>query len=169
MINFKIKYLKYKLFLCLIPIFLSSPSYGFDLKFNKIDQNQEDQLEIKKIKEKSISKTDNDRFFDTAILQSLNKITAVSSKLEIEVGDKIKFGKVDIKVYRCWRSPAYERPENKILLEISSSDSKKDSNKILFYGWMLSSSPSISGLEHPIYDIVALECVNKQENENQDE
>ena len=144
-------------------------SYGLDLNFNKKENSKEDRAKIKKIKEKSISKTDDDRFFDTAILQSLNKITAVSNKLEIEVGNKIKFGKIDIKVYKCWKSPAYERPENKILLEISSIDSKKDSNKILFYGWMLSSSPSISGLEHPIYDIVALECINKQENESQDE
>ncbi len=47
MINFQLKYINYILFLCLIFIlFILSTvsSYGFDLKFNKTDQNQEDQL-----------------------------------------------------------------------------------------------------------------------------
>jgi len=118
----------------------------------------------------------------TAILQGLNKVTGKTSDLKIKVGEEMNFGKLTIKVEKCWRAPLDQRPENKILLKIEEDVSSKDSeNKIfsetvneeseeknqedgskktIFYGWMFSSSPSISGLEHPIYDITAIECKN---------
>ena len=34
-------------------------------------------------------------------------------------------------------------------------------NKYVFQGWMFSSSPSLSSLEHPINDIWLLNCSNK--------
>ena len=37
----------------------------------------------------------------------------------------------------------------------------KEQMKKVFYGWMFASSPSISGLENPIYDLVATGCKNK--------
>ncbi|MBU3655480.1 MAG: DUF2155 domain-containing protein, partial [Alphaproteobacteria bacterium] len=30
----------------------------------------------------------------------------------------------------------------------------------LFSGWMFASSPAVSALEHPVYDIVVLDCKN---------
>jgi hypothetical protein len=30
--------------------------------------------------------------------------------------------------------------------------------KALFSGWMFASSPAISGLEHPVYDVTLLSC-----------
>ncbi len=112
----------------------------------------------------------------TAILQGLNKVTGKTSELEIEVGKEMNFGKLIIKVKKCWKSPADQRPENKILLEIEKASSNQNLlaedikietdqkinklGKTIFYGWMFSSSPSISSLEHPIYDITAIECRN---------
>jgi hypothetical protein len=115
-----------------------------------------------------------------AILQGLNKVTGKTSELRVKVGGKVSFGKLDVKVKKCWRAPLDQRPENKILLEIEEDDSRQDLDVInpqnvdntnsnqksdelkrtIFYGWMFSSSPSISGLEHPIYDITAIECKN---------
>jgi hypothetical protein len=45
------------------------------------------------------------------------------------------------------------------LLHIQSEEKLQE--KRIFYGWMFSSSPSVSSLEHPIYDITALNCKNK--------
>ena len=107
----------------------------------------------------------------TAILQGLNKVTGKTSELKIKVGEEAIFGELTIKVKKCWRAPLDQRPENKILLEITDNNSNQessnnntnpaqnsDSKKVIFYGWMFSSSPSISGLEHPIYDITAISC-----------
>lgn len=94
-----------------------------------------------------------------AILQGLNKVTAKTSELKIRIGGQTEFGKLAIKVKRCWRSSLAERPENKILIEVDEVEND-GTRKQIFNGWMFSSSPSISGIEHPVYDLVAIECIN---------
>ena len=104
------------------------------------------------------------RFNNVAIVQALNKTTAKTSVLDLKVGEKISFGSLKIIAHKCWQSPLEQKPENKILLEIfefKNESEEKSSEKRIFYGWMFSSSPSISGLEHPIYDIIALNCKNR--------
>ncbi len=104
---------------------------------------------------------DKSRFANYAIVQALNKTTAKTSYLELKVGEKFNFGSIRIIPHKCWQSPLSKKPENKILLEISEVKSEGDDKQIekrIFFGWMFSSSPSISGLEHPIYDIIAINC-----------
>ena len=31
-----------------------------------------------------------------------------------------------------------------------------------FSGWMFASSPALSALEHPVYDLIVLDCVNAE-------
>jgi len=104
------------------------------------------------------------RFFNAARLQILNKTTAKTSIVEIRTGEKSRFGSLNILVRKCWQAPLDQRPESKILIDVSevkiSNDEKESENRI-FYGWLFASSPSISGLEHPIYDIVAIDCKGK--------
>ncbi len=111
-------------------------------------------------------KPDNDisRFNNSAIVQALNKTTAKTSILTLKVGEKTSFGSLKIIAHKCWQSPLEQKPENKILLEIfefRNESAEKSPEKRIFYGWMFSSSPSISSLEHPIYDITALNCKTK--------
>jgi hypothetical protein len=120
-------------------------------------------IKEKPIKSVTINQVDQADFKNTAIIQSLNKITAKTKELKIKVGKKTKFGKLDITIHKCWAAPLYEEPENKMLLEVIQRKGKEEEKKErIFYGWMLSSSPSISSLEHPIYDITALECFNNK-------
>ena len=102
-------------------------------------------------------KLDKSSFGTVAILQGLNKITAKTSEFEVKVGGKVEFGKLTILVHKCWQAPLDQRPESKILLEIYETNVNNVKSRI-FYGWMFASTPSISGLEHPIYDITALGC-----------
>ena len=90
-------------------------------------------------------------------LGALDKITAKFSEFDIRVGEKLKFGSLNIKIHECQKRPPEEIPENFVLLEII--DEIDLSNPlIVFSGWMLSSSPSLSTLEHPTYDIWAKDC-----------
>ncbi len=111
----------------------------------------------------TVDRADPSRFSNIAVIQGLNKITAKTSVLEIKIGDTIKFGKITITALKCWQSPLEQKPESKILLEIydTAENAEGNSKKRIFYGWMLSSSPSISGVEHPIYDVTAIGCKNK--------
>lgn len=100
-------------------------------------------------------------FYDVAKLQGLNKVTARISELEAPVGTSLRFGNLEIIVKRCWPAPANERPENAAMLEII--DRKPgEAPEVVFNGWMFSSSPSLAGLEHPVYDIVVLQCERRK-------
>lgn len=101
-----------------------------------------------------------DNYTNSASVQALNKTTAKTTILDLKIGQKISFGSLKIIAHKCWKSSLDQRPENKILLEIFDVKNDKDNNieKRIFYGWMFSSTPSISGMEHPIYDIIALNC-----------
>jgi hypothetical protein len=112
----------------------------------------------------TIDKVDPSRFYEIAVIQGLNKTTAKTSILEIRIGNKIKFGQLTMIAHKCWQASLDQKPESKILLEVF--ENKNDENgvsieKRIFYGWMFASSPSISGLEHPIYDLTAISCKNK--------
>ena len=100
-------------------------------------------------------------YTNMVVLQGLNKITARTSLLEVEVGSDISFGTLQIMARQCWRAPADEAPDNKSLLEIWEQKPGEEKTR-LFNGWMLSSSPAVSALEHPVYDITVIECKNKQ-------
>ena len=99
--------------------------------------------------------------FNAVILQGLNKITARSSKIIVPIGASVKFGTIEIIARTCWQSPPDEKPDNASLLEIY--ETKLDAPPApIFLGWIFSSSPSISALEHPFYDITLIKCDNIQ-------
>ncbi len=106
---------------------------------------------------------DPSRFSAIAVIQGLNKTTAKTSVLEIKIGEKISFGTLKIIVRKCWQTPLDQKPDSKMLLEVF--ETKNEDSKVkevrIFYGWMFASSPSISGLENPIYDLTAISCKNK--------
>lgn len=93
-----------------------------------------------------------------ATVQILNKITAKTSYLDIKVGSEKNLGLIKIAVNSCWQASPYELSENKILLNISERKFNSEEYKKVFSGWMFSSSPSISTMEHPVYDVVAINC-----------
>lgn len=105
-------------------------------------------------------KNDSARFYNTATLRGLNKTTAKTSTLEMKIEDKIHFGQISIIAHKCWQSPLDQKPESKILIEVLERKNNESEQRI-FYGWIFASSPSISGLEHPIYDLTAIGCKNK--------
>ncbi len=104
--------------------------------------------------------TDPSRFFNKATIQVLNKTNAKSEIFEIDVNKKTTIGSLKLTIHKCWQAPLEQRPESKMLVEVSENNSleKNAQEKRIFYGWMFASSPSISSLEHPIYDIVAINC-----------
>jgi len=95
---------------------------------------------------------------DIATIQVLDKITAKLKYLDISVGEEVDFGNLRIHIASCWKSSPYELSENKILLYISEKKPGKTEYKYIFRGWMFSSSPAISSLEHAIYDVTAIDC-----------
>jgi hypothetical protein len=95
--------------------------------------------------------------YNMVVLQGLNKVTGHVSKFEGPLGTVMNFGTLEIIARRCWKASPEERPENAALLEIREVKAEEGAQKI-FLGWMFSSSPGLSGLEHPVYDVTVLSC-----------
>ena len=94
-------------------------------------------------------------------LQILDKITAQIETIEINVNDTYEYGSLRIEIYACYKRPPEEIPEDFVLLKIFDILKKNYSDKV-FQGWMISSSPSATPFEHPIYDVWVKECkINK--------
>ena len=94
---------------------------------------------------------------ETAVLQGLDKITARISTFEVAVNRVAQFGSLEITLRRCHKTPPEEPPESAAFLEVV--DVRPDSPSILlFSGWMFASSPAVSALEHPVYDVWVIDC-----------
>ncbi|NBC31273.1 MAG: DUF2155 domain-containing protein [Alphaproteobacteria bacterium] len=92
-----------------------------------------------------------------AVLRGLDKITARVMRLEVEVGGTATFGTLTITVQACRGTTPEERPENAAFLEIVDEPPGEPAESV-FSGWMFSSSPAISALDHAVYDVWVVEC-----------
>jgi len=92
-----------------------------------------------------------------ALLLGLDKITARVSKFVASVGTPVRFGTLTILVRDCEKNPPEERPESAAFLQIDENHPGQ-AQKRLFSGWMFSSSPALSALEDPVYDVNVLDC-----------
>ena len=92
-----------------------------------------------------------------AVLQGLDKITARISTFEAEVDQQVTFGSLGIVVRSCRETPPEEPPEAAAFLEVV--DKRPDGPTVeVFSGWMFASSPAVSAMEHPVYDVWVVEC-----------
>ena len=92
------------------------------------------------------------------ILQGLDKVTARVSTLEARVGEVVRFGTLEIIARSCDKRPPEEPPESATYLDIWEIRPGEPAVS-LFRGWMFASSPALNALEHPVYDIWVLDCV----------
>ena len=93
----------------------------------------------------------------TAVLQALDKVTARITTLEVGTGEGIRFGTLLITVRGCKKRPPEEPPEVTAFLEIID-DRPGEAPVKLFQGWMFASSPALSAVEHPVYDVWVIDC-----------
>ncbi len=103
-----------------------------------------------------------------AVLQGLNKVTARVSTIEAAVEETVRFGTLEIAVRWCHKAPPDEPPESAAFLEIRD-DKPGEPPVALFSGWMFASSPGLSALEHPVYDIWVLDCREAPDAFNSDD
>ena len=92
-----------------------------------------------------------------AVLQGIDKVTARVSTIKAPIGTTIHFGTLEIIVRHCDKRLPEELPESAAFMEILEVRSAESAIS-LFSGWMLASSPALSALEHPVYDIWVLDC-----------
>ena len=92
-----------------------------------------------------------------AVLQGLDKVTARVVTLDVTIGDTMSFGSLRIAARTCRKASPVEPPESAAFLEIQEAR-PDEAVEPLFSGWMFASSPALSALEHPVYDIWVIDC-----------
>ena len=90
----------------------------------------------------------------TAELTLLDKVRSQPSRIQVRVGQSAIFGTLTIAVRHCVTRPADLPADNAAFLEVADSRP----NGTTFRGWMLSGSPALSQLEHPLYDVRVMSC-----------
>lgn len=96
-----------------------------------------------------------------AQMQAMDKITGRVSIIEVPVGGEVKFGTFSVVVRSCKTNPEGEIPENYAFVDVTDKTFDKEEFNI-FKGWMMSSSPAVHAVEHPIYDVWLLKCFNSE-------
>ena len=88
----------------------------------------------------------------------LDKISNKLFEKTISVDDSDEIETLNIEVYACFTEPPDEISEDYVLINIK--DNFKNEYKSIYKGWMISSSPEVTPLEHPVYDLWLLGCSN---------
>jgi hypothetical protein len=90
----------------------------------------------------------------SAKLVALDKVNAQATELTVKVGQSVTFGSLTISVKACDVRPPDQPADATAYLHVT--DSHPDSPG--FDGWMLRNEPSVSMMQHPIYDLRVTGC-----------
>ena len=93
-----------------------------------------------------------------ASFKLLNKTTNKVSTKDILVSSKISWETLNIEVLYCGSTPPTEIPEDYVLIDVYDTINNENTN--IYKGWMISSSPDVTSLQNPIYDLWLVDCIN---------
>ena len=88
----------------------------------------------------------------------LDKISNKLIEKSIKVNESDFIETLNIQVYSCFTELPNEIPEDYVLIDVK--DNFQEEEISIYKGWMISSSPDVTPLEHPIYDLWLLGCSN---------
>lgn len=100
-------------------------------------------------------------------IRILNKITAQTRSYNLKVNNPVSFDGLNIQPRSCKKAPPISRPESASFLEIWETPPNEDEPKWVFSGWMFASSPGLSAMDHPVYDVWVLDCLDEKSRKTQ--
>ena len=137
------------------------------MKLENIQPTFEEENEIKnetsysdelKLKSKSIKQNKSGNII--VKLKALDKITAKSVKLTINLDETIKFGPLEIKILKCGKVNINNKTDNVAYMQVKDLTKSEDEKVFIFNGWTFSSDPHITPFDHAIYDLQLINCFN---------
>jgi hypothetical protein len=90
-------------------------------------------------------------------LRGLDTLNGTTRDITLAVGETTRFGHLEITLDAC-RVPR-EAPQSDAYAFLSIRDIREAQPR--FSGWMFASSPALSALDHPRYDVWVLSCSNR--------
>lgn len=92
-----------------------------------------------------------------AVFNGLDKITGRITEFDAGLEKSVTFGALKVTPHVCYTRPPTEAPNTTSYVDVEETTLANEKRKI-FSGWMFASSPGLSGVEHPIYDVWLVDC-----------
>ena len=120
--------------------------------FEEITDNNPSSQNLKKKRESLNLKS------SQAILIGLDKITAKSSKLVVNLNESKKFGPLEIKILKCGKVKVNNKTDSVAYMQVKDLTKSENEQVFIFNGWTFASDPSLTPFDHAIYDLQLLNC-----------
>ena len=125
--------------------------------FEELIEENEDNTVSQNLKEKKYIK--NLESFQ-AILIGLDKITAKSSELLVNLNESKQFGPLEIKILKCGKVKVNNKIDSVAYMQVKDLTKNKNDQVFIFNAWTFASDPSLTPFDHAIYDLQLLNCNN---------
>ena len=126
--------------------------------FEEIDNSVDDIVNNDSIKDKKEILPKNNS--SSARLIGLDKITAKTSDIIINLGETKKFGPLEIKVLKCGKVISENKNDSVAYLQVKDMSENQNEKVFIFNGWTFASDPTIAPFDHAIYDLQLVNCNN---------
>ena len=139
---------------------ISTPLINIDEikpSFEELDDDNESTTSNQNLKEK---KNLSNLKSSQAILIGLDKITAKSSELVVNLNESKKFGPLEIKILKCGKVKVNNKLDDVAYMQVKDLTTSENEKVFIFNGWTFASDPSLTPFDHAIYDLQLLNCFN---------
>ena len=124
--------------------------------FESIDEKNESLNNIQKLKQK---RGQNQEIKSShAILIGLDKITAKSSQIKVNINESKKYGPLEIKILKCGKVKVNNQIDDVAYMQVKDLSKNENEKVFIFNGWTFSSDPNLTPFDHAIYDLQLLNC-----------
>ena len=93
-----------------------------------------------------------------AILIGLDKITAKSSELIVNLNENKIFGPLEIKILKCGKVKVNNKIDSVAYMQVKDLTKNDNEQVFIFNGWTFASDPSLTPFDHAIYDLQLINC-----------
>ena len=131
------------------------------LNVEKIKPSFEDLIEEKDSISSSVTlKEKNTKNLESsqAILIGLDKITAKTSELVVDLNKPKQFGPLEIKILKCGKVQVNNKIDSVAYMQVKDLTKNENEKVFIFNGWTFASEPSLTPFDHAIYDLQLLNC-----------
>ena len=139
----------------------SSPLYNLnEIKpsFEELDGSNENLKSEKNIKNKKKKNINSN--LSHAVIIGLDKITAKSTEIMINLNESKIFGPLEIKILKCGKIKINNKLDDVAYMQVKDLSKNEDEKVFIFNGWTFSSDPNLMPFDHAIYDLQLLNCYN---------
>lgn len=97
-----------------------------------------------------------------AIVRGLDKVTGHARDYALTIGRPARIGTLEVIARACQKSAPEETPEVTIYVDVfdhpPAREGEEAERREIFHGWLFASSPGLSAIDHPTYDLWAIDC-----------